>query len=306
MKTTILGSTGLRVSRIGLGGMPFSAVNLANGWNPYTPEGRAVCIATINHALDAGVTYLDVAPSYGDDRFSEKLYGEVMKHRRDEAVLATKFGWEGFYHPAGSTGKAGVVASVEESLHVLQTDHIDIIQIHGGVYDANDVDHILNGGVLDGMQQLKRDGKVRHLGFTAEDSWTGIELLKTGEFEVTQVAYNLIYQSAALHFLEEAKVRNIGVATMRSMTGGMLQQTLRYIAPEWQDARDPSEVALRFLMADSRVHVANIGMRWSHEVDKNIAIVDSFDPPFDLADLARSTGGGYRVQDQESTAKAAL
>jgi aryl-alcohol dehydrogenase-like predicted oxidoreductase len=302
MKTTILGSTGLKVSRIGLGGMPFSGVNLANGWNPYSPEGRALCIETINHALDSGITYLDVAPSYGENRFSETLYGEVMKHRRSETVLASKFGWEGFYHPAGSMGKKEVIASVEESLRRLQTDYIDIIQIHGGVYDSDDVDHILNGGILEAMQDLKRDGKVGHLGLTTEDSWTGVDLVKSGEFEFAQVAYNLIYQSAALHFLEETKARNMGVATMRSLTGGMLQQTLKYIAPEWQGARDISEVALRFLMSDSRAHVANIGMRWSHEVDKNIALVEGFDAPTDLAEIARSTGGGYQIQDREASA----
>jgi aryl-alcohol dehydrogenase-like predicted oxidoreductase len=299
MKQTTLGSTGLTVSRIGLGCMSFALVNKASGWDPYTAEGRATSIETINHALDVGINYLDTAPLYGDG-YGEEVVGEVMKSRREDAVLATKFGWNGFYHPAGNMGKSEVIASVEESLKRLQTDYIDILQIHGGVYDTGDTQRIINDGVLEAMQVLKEQGKVRHIGLSVEDPWTGIDLIKTGEFEFALIAYNLIYQAAALHFLEETKARNIGVATMRSLTGGILQRTLGYIAPEWQDARDVNEVALKFLLSDSRVHLPHVGMRWSWEVDRNNALVDTWEPPFDLADLARSTGGGYQVEDAEA------
>ena len=302
MKKTMLGNTGLEVSRIGLGAMPFGMINSANGWDPYTDGGRKIAFHTINVALDTGINYIDVAPSYGDG-YAETIIGEVMKIRRDEAVLASKFGWEGFYHPAGSMNKEAVIDSVEGSLSRLQTDHLDLIQIHGGVYDATDFEHIMNGGVLEAMKELKASGKVGHIGLTVEDPWTALDLIKTGEFEVVQLAYNIIYQSAALHVLEETSAGGIGVQTMRSLTGGIFQRELSFIAPEWQNARDINEVLLRFQLSDSRVHVANVGMRWASEVEKNNAVVDAWEPPFDFAGIARSTGGGYKIEDAEALAK---
>jgi len=101
---------------------------------------------------------------------------------------------------------------------------------------------------------------------------------------VVQLRYNLIYQSAALHALDDAREADLGVAVMRPMTSGMLQRILRFLKPEWP-ADAVYEVALKFVLCDSRVHVANVGMRWPEEVDRNVALVEQFRPPTDMADL---------------------
>jgi aryl-alcohol dehydrogenase-like predicted oxidoreductase len=122
----VLGRTGLEVSRIALGGYPFGGVNLAQGWDPWSDDGRKTAMATINRALDLGINYIDTAPAYGAGN-SETLIGEVMRTRRDEAVLATKVGWNGL-------DKKAVRDSVLASLRRLQTDHLDLVQFHGGMY----------------------------------------------------------------------------------------------------------------------------------------------------------------------------
>ena len=94
METVEFGNTGLKVSRIGLGGFPFGGVNKARNWDPYSPAGRRTAISTINKALDSGINYVDTASGYGRGH-SESLIGEVMKTRRDECFLATKLGWRG-------------------------------------------------------------------------------------------------------------------------------------------------------------------------------------------------------------------
>ena len=293
METVRFGNTGLIVSRLGLGGYPFGGVNKVHDWDPFTPAGGAVAIATINRALDRGITYIDTAPSYGDGN-SERLIGEVMRTRRDECVLATKVGWQGL-------DKQAVLASVDASLRRLQTDHVDVIQFHGGMFTAEDRDHILDGGPLAALQELRASGKVRFIGLTAEEPWTARQFLDTGLFDMVQVAYNLIYQAAALHLLRDSAQRGTGVVSMRSMTSGIFQRLAQQLAPEWQEGRDVYTVCLQFLLADPRVHVVNVGMRWPGEVDRNVRIVEEFAAPLDVSQLPRLTAGIYRAEDAEQT-----
>lgn len=297
MRYREFGRTGLTVSAIGLGGYPFGGVNRAAGWDPFTPEGRCTAIATIHRALDRGITYVDTAPGYGNGN-SESIYGEALasEGRRQRVIVATKCPW--------NRAAEDVSRSVEQSLQRLRTDVIDVIQFHGGMFTAENVAHILHGGPLDALRRLREQGKVRFLGFTCEEPWTARPLIASDAFDVVHLRYNLIYQSAALHALNEARDRRLGVAVMRPMTSGILQRTLRFLQPEWPEAQ-VYEVALKFVLSDSRVHVANVGMRWPAEVDRNVDLVERFEPPqgFDVAALPRLTAGIYRTEDEEAQAR---
>lgn len=289
MKTRVFGRTGLAVPPIGLGGFPFGRVNRAAGWDPFTVEGKKTALATIHRAIERGITYVDTAPSYGDGR-SETIFGEALVGRRDQVTLATKCPW--------NADAATVTASIEASLKRLRTDYVDVIQFHGGMFTAENVEHILNGGPMQALQEARQAGKVRFLGFTCEEPWTARPLIASGQFDVVQLRYNLIYQSAALHALNEARDANLGVAVMRPMTSGILPRALRFLAPNWA-TEEVYGVALKFVLSDSRVQVANVGMRWPDEVDRNIDLVESFVPPFDIAELPRLTAGIYRQEDEE-------
>src|SRR5262249_18800768 len=192
--------------------------------------------------------YVDTAPGYGEGQ-SERTFGEALEGRRQQVVLATKCPW--------NVDAETVRASIEASLKRLRTDVIDVMQLHGGMFTAENVAHILERGPLDALRKAREQGKVRFLGFTCEEPWTARPLIASGQFDVVQLRYNLIYQSAALHALDEARDAGLGVAVMRPMTSGILQRTLRFLKPEWP-AEEVYEVALRFVLADSRVHVANV------------------------------------------------
>jgi aryl-alcohol dehydrogenase-like predicted oxidoreductase len=291
VRRVVFGDTGLEISRIALGGFPFGGVNRARGWDPWSPEGRKTAIATIHRALDLGINYVDTAPSYGDGN-SESIIGEVMRTRREECVLATKVSWQGL-------GKAAVMESVRASLGRLQTDHVDVVQIHGGMYTQEDFEHIMNCGPLDALRELRQSGETHFIGLTAEEPWTARPFLHSGAFDVIQLAYNLIYQSAAQHALEEASERGLGVVTMRTMTSGIFQRTLRFLAPEWQEAGDVYEVCLKFVLSDPRIHAPIVGMRWPEEVEKNVQLAEDFEPPLDVAALPRMTVGIYEAEDAE-------
>ena len=283
------GKTELEVTRLALGGYPFGGVNLARGWDPFSPAGRVQAIETIHVALDAGINLVDTAPGYGDGN-SESIIGEALRGRRDQVVLATKVGYQG--------SAADVRESVETSLRRLQTEVIDIIQFHGGMYTSNEVRHILDEGLLDALVALREEGKVRFLGFTVEEPWTARPLIASGAFDAMQVRYNVIYQSAALNVLNQATEADLGVSVMRPMTSGILQRMASYIAPEWAEAGDLYEVCLKFVLSDSRVHAANVGMRWPDEVQKNVVLASEFEPTFDMADLARMTAHIYKTHDE--------
>jgi aryl-alcohol dehydrogenase-like predicted oxidoreductase len=288
MKTRTLGRTGLEVSPLSIGGAAFAYVHKMGGWDPMTDEGRQVVYRTLHTALDNGINYLDTAPAYGNG-YSETLFGEVMKSRRKDCVLASKVWYE-------LDGK-GVAGSIEESLSRLNTDHIDVMQIHGRMYSPDEVAHI-EAEVLPALQNAREAGKIGHIGITSEEPFCLIPFLAKPEVEVFQIAYNLIYQAAARHFLIEAQKVNAGVVTMRTMTSGVYQQEMKYLAPGMSEQFNLYETCLRFTLSDSRVHVGIIGARWPEEVLENIRIAEAWVPPFDFADMPRLTFKVYEADDR--------
>lgn len=287
MKKRPLGRTGLEVSPIAIGGSAFAYVHEAGGWNPHTDEGRRIVLATLNTALDSGINYIDTAPAYGNG-YSETLIGDVMKTRRKDCVLASKVWYELDYD--------GVIDSVHQSLDRLQTDRIDIVQVHGRMYRPHEVDHILRGGPLDALVELKAAGRIGHIGITTEEPWTVIPFLAHAAVEVYQIAYNFIYQAAARHFLIEAAQVNAGVVSMRTMTSGVMQREARFLAPHWTPA-ELYDVALKFVLSDSRVHAGIVGMRWPQEVQQNVRLVENWTPEIDFAATPRLTVDVYKAED---------
>lgn len=285
-----LGRTGLQVSPIAIGGAAFTYVHESSGWNPLSEEGAAVVVDTLNVCLDSGINYIDTAQAYGEG-YSESLIGRVMKYRRDECVLASK----AWFH----LDEAGMRTSVLGSLERLQTDHIDLLQIHGRMFEPADVEHVINGGPLEALTKLRDQGRIGHIGITTEEPWTVIPFLKHEDIEVYQIAYNVIYQGAARHFLPQAAEAGVGVVTMRTMTSGIFQRQASILAAEWDGAHSLYDAALKFVLSDSRIHAGIVGMRWPHEVEQNVRLIESWQPGTDFADMPRVTFGVYKAEDAE-------
>jgi aryl-alcohol dehydrogenase-like predicted oxidoreductase len=287
MQKRKLGRTDLEVSPIAIGGAAFTYVHHAQKWDPFSDEGRKVVYDTLNACLDRGINYIDTAPAYGNG-YSETLVGEVMKTRRKDCVLASKVWYE--------LDHKGVIDSVHQSLQRLNTDHIDILQIHGRMYTPSEVQHIMTGGPLDALIELREAGKIGHIGITTEEPWTVIPFLANKAIEVFQVAYNFIYQAAARHFLLEAAKVNAGVVSMRTMTSGVLQREMSYLAPQISP-QELFELALKFVLSDSRIHAGIVGMRWPKEVEENVKLVEDWEPPIDFATMPRMTFEVYKADD---------
>ncbi|MFN8513160.1 MAG: aldo/keto reductase [Chloroflexia bacterium] len=279
MRFRRLGRTGLQVSEVGFGGAPAGLRNYLGEWEPESDEAAAAIERTIHRALDLGINYFDTAPSYGQGR-SEELFGRGLRGRRDEAIVATKL--QG--HDADAVRR-----SAEQSLKRLGIDRIDVLQYHGSWYSAELVRDILRpGGVLAGMQALRDEGLVRFLGITSEGVNGPVsELVATGEFDVLQICYNLIFQhpyepSRKAGLMYEAAAQEMGIVAMRPLTSGTFQRWLGMVAAGVVSQVDWHRALLAFVLSNPLLSVAIVGMRSPDEVAANVAVSDDLSLRIDL------------------------
>jgi 1-deoxyxylulose-5-phosphate synthase len=215
-----LGSSGLAVSAIGLGcnnlGRPRTATESLEGTR-----------ALIDAALDAGITFFDVADVYGaQPGLSEELLGKALGRRRDDVVVATKFGM----HMYGANGedfrargsRRYVIKAVEASLRRLGTDWIDLYQFHTPD-TRTPVEETLAA-----LDDLVRAGKVRYVGHSNRAGWQIADaeyqarLHGTVRFVSAQNQYNLIDRDAELEVLPAAKAYGLGVLPFFPLANGLL------------------------------------------------------------------------------------
>jgi hypothetical protein len=180
---------------------------------------------------------------------------------------------------------------VERSLRNLRTETIDVLQFHGGWYAPEDVAKILEQGGLETYEALRQEGKVRFLGFTAEGPSGGVSrLIETGRFDVMQVRYNLMYQHTCDHvnnagIVREAKARDMGVVTMRTLTSGTFQKLMRLAFPQELAHADLDRFCLNYVLSNPLIDVALVGMRRVEEVEANNRLSDDLGARIDLAAL---------------------
>jgi aryl-alcohol dehydrogenase-like predicted oxidoreductase len=203
MQTTILGRTGLKVSRLGLGGGGPSQLGQSTG----VSANASTTIVRI--ALESGVNFIDSAEAYR----TETIIGQAIRgYPRDQLVLSTK------KTPWGEKPitPADVRASLEASLKRLGTDYIDIYSLHG--VDVHDYDYLASE-IVPVFQQLQTEGKIRFLGITeafhSDPGHTMLQrALKDDCWDVIMVGINILNQSARTRVLAETIRKNIGIQVM--------------------------------------------------------------------------------------------
>ena len=200
-----LGRTGLEVSALGIGGYHLGSAN---------SEAEATQI--VNEALDAGVNFFDNAWEYHQGLSEERL-GRALKGKRNRAVVMTKVCTHG-------RDKNVAMRQLEESLTRLQTDHLDVWQIHEVIYE-NDPDLIFApNGAAEALLAAKQQGKVRFLGFTGhKDPSIHLKMLSHGfPFDTVQMPLNCLdatFRSFETNVLPEVNRRGIAALGMKSLGG---------------------------------------------------------------------------------------
>ena len=221
METRRLGDSDLMVSVVGMGGNNFSRPKTASE----TLDGS---VAVIQAAIDAGITFIDGADIYGTPPGrSEEFIAEAIKGRRDQVVLSTKFGFQGVdMYPDEELGPKGgeryIRTAVERSLSRLQTDRIDLLQMHSPDPDTP------VGETLRVLTELVSEGKVRYVG---NSNYTAAQLVEADEvarangfvrFVSAQNGYSLIERDAEQELLPTADRLGLGFFPYYPLFNGLL------------------------------------------------------------------------------------
>ena len=206
MEYVTLGKTGLKVSRMGLGGIPIQRIDA---------EGTK----TLLHKLaDQGVNYIDTARGY---TVSEEYLGYALEGIRDKFILATK---------SMARTKEAMAADIEKSLNNLRTDHIDLYQVHNPSMEQ--LDQVLAaGGALEALQEAKTAGKIGHIGLTAHSTEVFARALELDWVETIMFPYNIV-ESQGEELIAKCTEKNIGFIDMKPLAGGAIENgtlAMRYI-----------------------------------------------------------------------------
>ena len=230
-----LGATAPQVAllpkrRLGKTGEMVSCIGFGSGTRFCSIQDEDAAQALLERAFDLGITYFDTAGSYTRrplERLSEKRLGEFSKKRRKDIFLATKI---------DPRDHDGALRSVETSLKFLQTDYLDLIQIHS-LSDLNDLDRIGSAnGVLAAIQQLKDQKASRFIGITGHnDGGAMTEALRRHDFDTILIALNAaqsanpvaIRKMVAIPSFEQSTLplalqEDMGILSMKVMGRGML------------------------------------------------------------------------------------
>lgn len=252
LPTRILGKTGVQVPLIVIGG----------GSRFCTVKDPEKSIEILTHALDNGFYYWDTAHDYVyDNVISEKRYGLVLKDRRDEVFLSTK---------VGDRTYDGAMRDFEESLNRLQTDHVDLLQIHL-ISSLEDVRKIgAENGVYKALMKLKQNKVTRFIGFSGHLSAEAMaEAAKRYDFDTMLIALNH-YSDGKENFkkraIPQAAQKNMGILVMKVIRP---RETVPDINPD-----DLIHYALNL----DHVSAAVIGTDSMDVLKKNIQLMKNFKP----------------------------
>jgi predicted aldo/keto reductase-like oxidoreductase len=237
MKTVRLGKTNLEVSRVGMGGIPLQRPT----------ENEAIKI--VQRALELGINFIDTAAGYG---VSEERIGKALLGRRDQVIIATK---------SGRSGKAEATAELERSLERLQTDYIDIWQLHN-ISDAEKYAQVTGpGGLLEAAQEALQAGKIRHIGLSSHNLDTAIEAVKSGLFETIQFPFNYVTREPADELIPLAQEHDVGFIGMKPFAGGLLSN---------------ATLSIKYVLQFDSV-VPDPGIQKMEEIEEIVTIVESGD-----------------------------
>ncbi|MBH65650.1 MAG: aldo/keto reductase [Chloroflexi bacterium] len=243
----------------------------------------------INTALDKGINFLDTSACYG---ISELLIGRGVPERRDEYFLATKAGHVALGAEGDEWTYKVVSESIDRSLRLLQTDHVDLVQLH-----SCDVDVLEKGDVIRALQDAQEAGKTRFIGYSGDNEaahWA----VDSGLFATLQTSYNLVEQRArTTGLLEKATAQGMRTIIKRPIAGGVWGKSrpeagiddagryntpyllrakeIRSLGPIENEPDDGILTALGFTLGDRNANVAIVGTTNPKHMATNIKQIEN-------------------------------
>lgn len=274
MNYKLLGSSDLKISEIAFGAMSLQGSDADNA-------------ALIQQALDAGINYFDTADLY-DKGANESTLGKALQGKRKEVIIATKAGNQ--WRPDGSgwdwnPRKEYILSAADASLQRLQTDYIDLYQLHGGTLEDN-IDE-----TIEAFERLKEQGKIRYYGISSIRPNVIRAYVERSRIVSVMMQYSLLDRRPEETCFELLQQHNIGILARGSVAKGLLVNKpatayLNYTAEEVQRAanavkalsnaqRGPAQTALRFVLQQQPVTAAVVGIRTPEQLQDAVAAADA-------------------------------
>ena len=198
MRQITLGSTGITVPQNAFGALPIQRVS------------TEMAVKLLRRAYEGGMRFFDTARAYSD---SEVKVGEAFDGMREKVFIATK---------TGAKTPEEVRAHVETSLKNLRTDYIDIYQFHCAdqCYRPGD-----GTGMYECMEELKKEGKIRHIGITAHKLYIAEEAVESGLYETLQYPFSYLSSEKEIALVKKCKEANMGFIAMKGLAGGLINRS---------------------------------------------------------------------------------
>jgi aryl-alcohol dehydrogenase-like predicted oxidoreductase len=203
-----LGRTGYKVSEVS-----FGAWAIGGTWGPVDDSES---LAALNKAIDLGVNFIDTADVYGDGH-SEQLIAQVLKSRREEVIVATKAGRRLDPHVADGYSAANLTSFIERSLKNLDTDCLDLVQLH-----CPPTDVFYRPEVFGALDDLVKAGKIRYYGVSVEKVEEALKAIEYPNVQTVQIIFNMFRHRPSELFFREAKARKVGILARVPLASGLL------------------------------------------------------------------------------------
>ncbi len=237
-KEVVLGATGLKAIRMGMGGIPIQRLSPAQ------------TDRLLENAVATGINFFDTARIYTD---SESKFGRVLSRCRGQVIIASK---------SFSRDAAAVLRDIDFSLGQLRTDYIDIYQCHN-IANENDLAKALAGdGALSGLVKAREMGKIRHIGITGHKPGIVKKALSAFPFATIQIPCNFIETDSLAELVPMAKERQVGVIAMKPIGGGNIREI---------------NLNFRFIF-NQGIDVAIPGMDSEAQIAENLAALGDLSP----------------------------
>lgn len=276
MNYKALGNSYLKISEVSFGCMSVG-------------QDESAAIPLIHRAVDLGINYFDTADLY-DKGVNEIIVGKALRTMRDQVIIATKGGNQWREDGSGwdwNPRKEYLLSCVDASLKRLQTDHIDLYQLHGGTID-DPIDE-----VIELFESLVKAGKIRYYGISSIRPNVIREFVKRSNISSVMMQYSLLDRRPEVSCLQLLEQHNIGVLARGSVARGLLidkpaEPYLDYTAEQVQQAREavtaasgpqrlPSQTAVQYVLKHPAVTSAVVGIRTMQQLEEATAEVDRLD-----------------------------
>jgi aryl-alcohol dehydrogenase-like predicted oxidoreductase len=269
-----LGKSDLNISRIGFGCMSLK---------PNDAESEKI----LHRAIELGLNYFDTADLY-DKGANEELLGRTLKQKRNQIILATKAGNQWRADGSGwdwNPRKEYILQCAEQSLKRLQTDYIDLYQLHGGTMN----DPIEE--TMEAFEQLAKEGKIRYYGISSIRPNVIRYWLQHSNIVSVMTQYSLLDRRPEKETLNLLKERNIGVVVRGSVAQGLLvnkpskvylnyseeevSKAAKAIQSFSNDQRNSAQTAIQFVLNHDAVTSAIVGMRTMQQLEEAVAAINA-------------------------------